>query len=101
MGQFFWWKKIDKDQLRKDLTTPALIALVLFALIITVGQVYTIEYIILTFAGVFTFVANIWILSTVIKTSPGLSGGAVAHIGVGLMLIGIMFSAGLFEGGFA
>jgi cytochrome c-type biogenesis protein CcmF len=94
VGQFFWWKKIDKAQLRKDLTTPVLIALVLFALIITVGQIYTIEYIILTFAGVFTFVANIWILSIVIKTSPGLSGGAVAHIGVGLMLIGIMFSAG-------
>lgn len=94
IGQFFWWKKIDKEQLKKDLTTPALIALVLFALIITIGQVYTIEYIILTFAGVFTFVANAWILSIVIKTSPGLSGGAVAHIGVGLMLIGIMFSAG-------
>jgi cytochrome c-type biogenesis protein CcmF len=94
IGQFFWWKKIDKDQLRKDLTTPVLIALVLFALIITVGQIYTIEYIVLTFAGIFTLVANIWILSIVIKTSPGLSGGAVAHIGVGLMLIGIMFSAG-------
>ena len=94
IGQFFWWKKIDKDQLRKDITTPALIALVLFALIITIGQIYTIEYIILTFAGVFTFVANAWILSIVIKTSPGLSGGAVAHIGVGLMLIGIMFSSG-------
>ena len=94
IGQFFWWKKIDKDQLRKDITTPALIALVLFALIITIGKVYTIEYIILTFAGIFTFVANLWILSIVIKTSPGLSGGAVAHIGVGLMLIGIMFSSG-------
>src|SRR5205085_2921520 len=31
---------------------------------------------------------------TVAKSSPGLSGGAVAHIGMGLMLIGIMFSAG-------
>jgi cytochrome c-type biogenesis protein CcmF len=94
VGQFFWWKKIDKEQLRKELTTPTLIALVVFALIITVGQVYTIEYIILTFAGVFTFVANLRILTTLIKTSPGLSGGAVAHIGVGLMLIGIMFSSG-------
>jgi len=94
VGQFFWWKKIDKAQLIKELTTPALISLVLFALIITVGQVYTIEYIVLTFAGVFTFVANLRILSTVVKTSPGLSGGAVAHIGIGLMLIGIMFSSG-------
>src|SRR5688572_22501628 len=94
IGQFFWWKKIDKEQLRKELTAPALIALVLFALIITLGQIYTVPLIVLTFAGVFTLVANIKIFSSIIKSSPGLSGGAVAHIGIGLILIGIMFSAG-------
>jgi cytochrome c-type biogenesis protein CcmF len=94
IGQFFWWKKIDKEQLRKELTPPTLIALILFALIITIGQVYTVPFIILTFAGVFTFVANLRILWSVVKSSPGLSGGAVAHIGVGLMLVGIMFSSG-------
>jgi cytochrome c-type biogenesis protein CcmF len=94
VGQFFWWKKIDKEELKKQLTTPALIALVLFALIITVGRVFTIPYIILTFAGVFTVVANFKILASVIKSSPSLSGGAIAHIGVGLMLVGMMFSSG-------
>lgn len=94
IGQFFWWKKVDKDQLKKELIPPTLVALVLFALIITLGRVYTAEYIILTFAGIFTLVANLRILSTLIRTSPGLSGGAVAHIGVGMMLVGIMFSAG-------
>ena len=94
IGQFFWWKKIDKNVLKKELTPPLLIALILFALIITLGQVYSVPYLILTFAGVFTFVANIRILWSVVKSSPGLSGGAVAHIGIGLILIGIMFSAG-------
>ena len=94
IGQFFWWKKIDKEQLKKELTAPALIALVLFALIITLGQIYTVPLIVLTFAGVFTLVANVKIFSSIIKSSPGLSGGAVAHIGIGLILIGIMFSAG-------
>lgn len=94
IGQFFWWKKIDKDKLKKELTTPSLIALVLFALIITTSKVYTPSYILLTLAGIFTIVANGKILLSVIKSSPGLSGGAIAHIGVGLMLIGVMFSAG-------
>lgn len=94
IGQFFWWKKIDKDKLKKELTTPALITLVLFALIITTTKVYTPSYILLTLAGVFTVVANAKVLTSVIKSSPGLSGGAVAHIGVGLMLVGVMFSAG-------
>lgn len=94
IGQFFWWKKIDKEQLKKELTAPVLIALVLFALIITIGKVFTFPYMILTLAGVFTLVANSKILFSLLKTSPGLSGGAVSHIGVGMMLVGIMFSAG-------
>ncbi len=94
IGQFFWWKKIDKEQLIKELTTPALIALVLFAAIITLGKVYTFPYIILTLAGIFTLVANAKILLSLLKSSPGLSGGAVSHIGIGMMLVGVMFSAG-------
>lgn len=94
IGQYFWWKKIDKEELKKELYTPFIIALVLFALIITFGKVFTISYIILTFAGVFTIVANSKILFSILKSSPSLSGGAIAHIGVGMMLVGMMFSSG-------
>src|SRR5690606_20035244 len=44
--------------------------------------------------GIFTVAANGKILLRLLKSSPTLSGGAVAHIGVGLMLVGIMFSSG-------
>jgi cytochrome c-type biogenesis protein CcmF len=94
IGQFFWWKKMDIEKLKKELIPPALIALVLFAVIITVGQVYTARYIVLTLAATFTIVANATILVSLLKASPGLSGGAIAHIGVGLMLVGIMASSG-------
>ncbi len=94
IGQFFWWKKIDAAKLRKELVPPMLLALVLFAVVITVGQIYTVKYIVLTLAAVFTVVANGVILLSLLKTSPGLSGGAIAHIGMGLMLIGIMASSG-------
>lgn len=94
VGQFFWWKKMDAEKLKKELLPPALMTLVLFAVIVTIGQVYTAKYIILTLAGSFTIVANTTILVSLVKTSPGLSGGAVAHIGVGMMLIGIMASSG-------
>jgi cytochrome c-type biogenesis protein CcmF len=94
VGQFFWWKKMDVERLKKELIPPTLIALVLFAGIITVGQVHAAKYIVLTLAGTFTVVANATILLSLLKSSPGLSGGAVAHIGVGLMLLGIMASSG-------
>lgn len=94
IGQFFWWKKIDKAELKKEIQLPVLIALLVFALVITVGGVSTPAYMLLTLAGVFTIVANSKILFSLFKSSPSLSGGAVAHIGMGMMLLGILFSSG-------
>jgi len=94
VGQFFWWKKIDIAELKKELYTPIVITLLFFALIITLGKVFAPSYIILTFAGVFTIVANFKILASVLKSSPSLSGGSIAHIGIGMMLVGVMFSSG-------
>jgi cytochrome c-type biogenesis protein CcmF len=94
IGQFFWWKKIDRKVLMNELLYPLLITGILFALIVNAAQVYNPAYLVLTLAGIFTVVANGKILVSLLKASPSLSGGAVAHIGVGLMLVGIMFSAG-------
>jgi cytochrome c-type biogenesis protein CcmF len=94
VGQFFWWKKIDKKELLNQLSLPFIISLVVALIIINVSRVFTIAYIMLLFAGLFTVIANGKILFSLLKASPGLSGGAVTHIGVGLMLVGVMFSAG-------
>jgi len=93
-GQFFWWKRMEKEKLKKEIVPPILISLVVFALIIAIAQVYTPAYLALTIAGVFIIVSNIKVLGSVLKVNPSLSGGALAHIGIGMMLIGVMFSAG-------
>jgi cytochrome c-type biogenesis protein CcmF len=46
------------------------------------------------FSGIFTITANAKILVSVFRSSPTLSGGAIAHIGIGMMLVGMMFSSG-------
>lgn len=94
IGQFFWWKKIDSKVLMNQLFVPAAIALLLALVLVNVFQVFNISYILLLFAGLFTVISNIKILLPLLKSSPGLSGGAVAHIGIGMMLVGILFSAG-------
>jgi cytochrome c-type biogenesis protein CcmF len=94
VGQFFWWKKIDRKVLMNQLFIPAVAAVLACLLIVNVLKVFNLPYAILLLAGFFTVFANIKILWGLLKTSPSLSGGAIAHIGVGLMLIGIMFSAG-------
>lgn len=92
-AQFFWWKKMDKNKL-KELITPLLFSLLIAVIIVNVLRVYNIAFAILLFAGIYIMYSSARIIISVLKGNPRLSGGGVAHIGVGLMLIGILFSAG-------
>ncbi len=94
IGQFFWWKKIDRKVLFNELFIPLIAALLVAVVIVNAAKTYNIRYALLLFAGLFTVFSNAKILYAVLRSSPSLSGGAVAHIGVGLMLVGIMFSSG-------
>ena len=94
VGQFFWWKKIDRKILMNQLFVPAIIALLVSVVVVNILKVFNLPYALLLLAGFFTIFANAKILFGLLKASPTLSGGAIAHIGVGMMLIGIMFSAG-------
>lgn len=93
-GQFFWWRRIDRAQLKKELVPVALLSLLIFAVFIAFAQVTKPTYMALTLAGVYVVLSNAKVISLVWKSNPGLSGGALAHIGMGLMLIGILFSSG-------
>ncbi|MDX1629747.1 MAG: cytochrome c biogenesis protein CcsA, partial [Fulvivirga sp.] len=93
-GQFFWWKKVDKKTLFNQLTVPVIVTLLITTVIMATANVAEPTYILLLLAGVYTVTANGKILISLLSKSPKLSGGAVAHIGVGLILIGILFSAG-------
>jgi cytochrome c-type biogenesis protein CcmF len=93
VGQFFWWKRVQKGKMQ-DLLTPAWISLFITALIITFAKVNKPEYMVLLTAAVFGLVANTTIVLGILRGNYRLSGGAVTHIGVALMLIGILFSSG-------
>jgi cytochrome c-type biogenesis protein CcmF len=95
VGQFFWWQKMDKKALKEALITPYIISVLLSAAVIVLAKVYDWKYIIIVLAGMFTIVANAVILSKIVKKSTfKLAGGSLAHIGLGMILIGIMFSSG-------
>ena len=93
-GQFFWWKKVDKDKLKQSLFYPIIIALLTAAGVIVVVGITDPSYIILLTAGVYSILANGKILLSLIKSNANLAGGSVAHIGLAMMLIGILFSSG-------
>jgi len=95
-GQFFKYIKTDKKQLFidivKSLATSLIIVLPLFYLF----DFKDYRYFILLFAGVYSVVGNFQILLGLFKkVNVKGSGPAIAHIGVGLILLGALISNGL------
>jgi cytochrome c-type biogenesis protein CcmF len=101
IGQFFWWKKMDSKKLWNALALPLLLSLLLTSIVLIAGQIGWVEiqinkvsYILLLLASLFSLFSNLAIFFAVIKNNYRLTGGAVAHIGVALMLIGVLYSSG-------
>ncbi len=93
-GQFFWWKKMDRSKLLKELTTPLILTLLISSVIFMISGVTNPSYLILLTAGLYSIIANGKILIQVSKKNVNLSGGSISHIGIAMILIGIMFSSG-------
>lgn len=94
LAQHFFWNKMDSAKLKEELYVPLVATLILSAVFITVTEVHNWKYILLFLGGCFVIVSNVKILAKLWNPNLRLAGGAVAHIGVGLMLIGILYSAG-------
>ncbi|WP_128545005.1 cytochrome c biogenesis protein CcsA [Larkinella soli] len=93
VGQYIWWKKSGKGNWNALITT-AMVTLFISGALIAFGQITKPAYMALLTTAVFAVVANGTILWGIIRGNYRLSGGAVTHIGVGLMLIGVLFSSG-------
>ncbi len=96
-GQFFWWKKMKASDLWKAISTPLIITFLLASLVIVLAKITNLAYILLLTASIYSIVANSKILIDLAKQNVKLAGGSVAHIGIALMLIGILFSSGYSE----
>ncbi|WP_017730043.1 cytochrome c biogenesis protein CcsA [Nafulsella turpanensis] len=96
-GQFFWWQKMDPEKLKAAMVTPLIITLVVGTLALLFSGVKEPQYIILMVAAIYTIVSNFTVLFRLSRQNFKLAGGSVAHIGVAMILLGIMFSSGYSE----
>lgn len=94
VGQYIWWGKLKESTSFKPLTNSALVATLLTVLFVNLGKVYTVSYILLLWTSLFSVIANSNILIFLIRQRFNLVGGAMAHVGLAVMLIGILFSSG-------
>ncbi len=98
IAQVMWWQRNTKETLINALSAPTLLALLGTALTVLLvrynGLTISPAYVVLTLAGLFGVLANFGMIFTLLRRGVRLSGGAVAHLGIALMLLGILASAG-------
>ncbi|MCX2744604.1 cytochrome c biogenesis protein CcsA [Mangrovivirga sp. M17] len=95
IAQYFWWKNIKKGKALASFVPSIILTMVLVLIILQIGFTYSdFRLIIMLIAGVFSLLANGQILIELLRKKPVLSGGAITHIGVAFMVIGILYSTG-------
>ncbi|MCR5887409.1 cytochrome c biogenesis protein CcsA [Hymenobacter sp. J193] len=98
IAQLMWWQRNDKETVSNAFTVPGILTLLGAALVILLVRYFGLKmsptYIVLLTAGMFGVLANLSMILVLLKRRVSLSGGAVAHIGIALMLLGVLASAG-------
>ncbi|HEY4652731.1 MAG TPA: cytochrome c biogenesis protein CcsA, partial [Pontibacter sp.] len=102
IGQLTWWRKTDKKSFVDAITMPLMLTLLFASLVIILSNKFDVfdfkldnpVYILLFVTSLFAVFANLSIILSLLHKKVSLSGGAVAHIGIALMLLGILFSSG-------
>ncbi|MBS0000791.1 MAG: cytochrome c biogenesis protein CcsA [Cyclobacteriaceae bacterium] len=95
LGQFFWWRKMKSNKLFYEFAVPLVITLLVSTLIMVLSDIRELPLLLLITAAVFAIISNGITLIRFNQSPYRLSGGAVAHIGVALMIIGIVYSSGM------
>jgi cytochrome c-type biogenesis protein CcmF len=86
---------MDRSRLWNELAIPVLISLATSTAIFLIYGINKFSYILLLTAGLYSVIANSTILIKLLKKkSLKLAGGSISHIGIALMLLGILFSSG-------
>jgi cytochrome c-type biogenesis protein CcmF len=99
IGQVLWWHRVDnKESMINAFAPSAMLALLGTALGVLLLRYFnhpiTVPYALLLAAGLFGVLANFGTLFGLWQRGITLSGGAVAHIGIALMLLGMLGSSG-------
>ena len=92
VGQFFRYKQSEWKQVWKKILPSLAIALILTSASIIILKSYSVPYFALLFASIFAVLANLDYLLRVLKGKMSNAGASIAHIGIGLILLGALIS---------
>lgn len=93
LGQYLFWKRQNAESLAAELTWPVLTTCILTLATIMIANIYNPYYMVYLLAAWFAVIGNSVIMYRLIRKKPRLIGGALTHIGFGILLLGILASS--------
>lgn len=92
IAQMTYWKK-SHEKIGSNLLYPIGIALLLTSLFVLIGNITEIKYILLLFMAVFVVTSTAFMIYRLALVKYRLTGGTIAHAGMALAILGILFSS--------
>jgi len=93
IGQFLKYKDTDKKKFWDTIVTVLLIAIIISVGAVFLFDMWILKYLPLLILSIYTLVANLHYLRTVLKGKIKIAGASIAHAGFGLMMIGVLISS--------
>lgn len=89
---FLGWRSTTLKDFLKQISFYLMISIALTALVVFISSIDSIINTVFTFSAIFTIVVNLGLFVKALRISYLLTGGHLAHIGVGVFLLGVLFS---------
>src|SRR5690606_35551318 len=93
VGQYFKYKQSDVRKVLEHIANSLLISVVLSVGTIFIFHIKEPKYLLFLIASTYAVVGNIHYMLVVLKGKVKVSGGSIAHVGFGLMMIGVLVSS--------
>ncbi|HLR76148.1 MAG TPA: cytochrome c biogenesis protein CcsA [Balneolaceae bacterium] len=93
IGQFLFWERQTVESLARRLLAPVAISCGLTLITTIAAAIQDFYIIIFVFSGWFALFGNAFVMARLIKKRPKLIGGALSHVGFGILLLGIISSS--------
>ena len=94
IGQYFKFKKTNVKDFYKKISLSLILSIIVTALLQWVFEFNRVQFVLLAFASVFAFIANLDYLIRILKGNVKNAGGSIAHMGMAFILLGSLISNG-------
>ena len=94
IAQVLWWRGKRVNEIISLFSKPLILAMITSSSIIILYPVNNISYMVLLFSSFFSIFSNGSVLLYFVKSRKLVSSASISHVGLAIMLIGILFSSG-------